>query len=538
MILINGRQFEILENLYTFLYQLGVLGIRNLFVDATNIDQQNLQEKNHQVGHMAEIYRNAAKVLVWLGPSADHSDELFAFMNNPTTSSAFDGLRLNGPDLHSSEHCDRLFGISATREKFAKFAVAFERFLDRNYWARAWIKQEILLGCQVELMVGAETIYWLVFATFIAQYVKTASSSPSDLKLCEAIKASGAYHLCNWQGSSTSAKHDLASIVLRFIRSECAKLHDKVYAYLGMAEDVGSISVDYKTPLSDLLSSVLLSSGSLFTIDQIFHICRHLEFGVAQLALSLNMALRTPKALVLAADRIDTTDDLETPLSADLLSSPLSADSGSEIQNYSDEIRGCVPVSPRAMLILGIELLTREDYGSQSSLMYQADSQTFFSCSCDGCRQADSYYGLLLLLQRTKPDSDFHLYLADSGTVKLRRSQQRYTTHQIYHVFSDHEHEQYTAMAIKIDDEAVKSFPGWRIVLFHVPYDTNFQSLYPLTRRRGHDTEVWTLEELISATSHIDELSSKSDFLKTIVAMKGRPVNINSGRPKLVLSFS
>lgn len=44
---------------------------RYLWVDAICINQSNIEEKNHQVAQMGDIYRNAEKVIVWLGLQQD-----------------------------------------------------------------------------------------------------------------------------------------------------------------------------------------------------------------------------------------------------------------------------------------------------------------------------------------------------------------------------------------------------------------------------------------------------------------------------------
>jgi hypothetical protein len=47
---------------------------RKLWVDALCIDQANLEERASQVNIMRKIYKEADKVLVWLGPRAENSD--------------------------------------------------------------------------------------------------------------------------------------------------------------------------------------------------------------------------------------------------------------------------------------------------------------------------------------------------------------------------------------------------------------------------------------------------------------------------------
>lgn len=46
-----------------------------LWVDSVCINQHNIQERNEQVSSMARIYRQAAQVIVWLGPDDDRMDE-------------------------------------------------------------------------------------------------------------------------------------------------------------------------------------------------------------------------------------------------------------------------------------------------------------------------------------------------------------------------------------------------------------------------------------------------------------------------------
>lgn len=84
-ITVNGHQFPLTENLFTALKN-----IRNAnkaataissapvtsfwWIDAICIDQDNVLERNAQVGMMTRIYRKSYGVHVWLGESAEDSD--------------------------------------------------------------------------------------------------------------------------------------------------------------------------------------------------------------------------------------------------------------------------------------------------------------------------------------------------------------------------------------------------------------------------------------------------------------------------------
>lgn len=47
---------------------------RVFFIHAICIDQQNIKERGEQVALMGEVYRRAARTIVWLGPGGDDSD--------------------------------------------------------------------------------------------------------------------------------------------------------------------------------------------------------------------------------------------------------------------------------------------------------------------------------------------------------------------------------------------------------------------------------------------------------------------------------
>ncbi|OAL43075.1 heterokaryon incompatibility, partial [Pyrenochaeta sp. DS3sAY3a] len=67
-ILINGKTFKVRRNLWDFLRVAQTKLFNNfLWIDALCIDQQNTQERNHQVQQMGNIYSRAKTVLLWLG---------------------------------------------------------------------------------------------------------------------------------------------------------------------------------------------------------------------------------------------------------------------------------------------------------------------------------------------------------------------------------------------------------------------------------------------------------------------------------------
>jgi hypothetical protein len=74
-IICNGESISISSNLHSALLTFrSTTRILPLWVDFLCINQQDIQERNQQVGMMRSIYANSSEVLIWLGPNmaGDH----------------------------------------------------------------------------------------------------------------------------------------------------------------------------------------------------------------------------------------------------------------------------------------------------------------------------------------------------------------------------------------------------------------------------------------------------------------------------------
>lgn len=82
------------------------------------INQKDIPERNQQIKLMSQIY-GTAEVVVWLCPEADESNLAFKALNHPIK---------DDPNM-----------LQTTEQEFA----AFIRLLNRDYFERMWIIQEI-----------------------------------------------------------------------------------------------------------------------------------------------------------------------------------------------------------------------------------------------------------------------------------------------------------------------------------------------------------------------------------------------------------
>ncbi|KAF2032829.1 HET-domain-containing protein, partial [Setomelanomma holmii] len=116
------------NNLYEFLCQRSSsMSEPELFwIDAICIDQSNVQERNHQVNLMKQIYVKASRVCIWLGVEAENSSLAMDYL----CAKGAQKLRRKGFGYHPFW----------TKEE----GKALAELCERPYWRRMWIVQEVV----------------------------------------------------------------------------------------------------------------------------------------------------------------------------------------------------------------------------------------------------------------------------------------------------------------------------------------------------------------------------------------------------------
>jgi hypothetical protein len=127
---INSALCEVRVNLWQALFHLRLENKpRILWIDALCINQADINERNHQVTQMGKIYRNASRVVVWLGESDSASSTAMKMLREV-------GLRKDFRRVYRFlfRHCS----INTLNDIHSIFL--------REYWSRLWIVQEVSMG--------------------------------------------------------------------------------------------------------------------------------------------------------------------------------------------------------------------------------------------------------------------------------------------------------------------------------------------------------------------------------------------------------
>ncbi|KAM7210539.1 Heterokaryon incompatibility protein (HET) domain containing protein [Rhypophila decipiens] len=216
---------------------------RFIWVDSICINQDDNKEKTHQVQMMTKIYALASRVVVWLREPG-HG-------NSPSGVSRALELIRRGADHHSGDivmvRSDRPFKLAA------RDAADMSLLLQRSWFRRIWVLQEISAAREVVMIEGPQEINGFTFASGLELLKLDASESPKEH--LDAIRRTQMAATLIQRALSRSrmlSPKDLSSdqftlgvdtlsaLIDMFHDHDATDRRDKLFALLGMGSDVPS----------------------------------------------------------------------------------------------------------------------------------------------------------------------------------------------------------------------------------------------------------------------------------------------------------
>ena len=268
---LNYKPIQIRYNLFTFLFRLRqqIRKPRTLWVDAISISQVDLDEKGQQVSIIGRIFSLAQRVLVWLGEHADGSEHIIRFRpkHNVLLRHVLRGFRPREP-------VEEQLSEEATQTRALRWA----ELLDRPYWRRAWIIQEIAQARSITVHCGNDYQAWeqlfhytgVPWGRFdLAQKAETYRLWDEDGEVPEdpgTIELHSGVHeistllqpLHGLERVRLSRSHNdhatsLAIFLSTFSKMDprCVERRDKVYAFLSLDTSHTRIVPDYRVRPSE-----------------------------------------------------------------------------------------------------------------------------------------------------------------------------------------------------------------------------------------------------------------------------------------------
>lgn len=166
-IIVDKKWLEVTSNAYEILQDRASLYRSTLlWIDCICINQADDDEKSSQVAMMSDIYRQATRVIMWLGLSPD-AEQAFSLLGDlyerPITWSELPATQqaLFQPFFQGRAQRFALF------DKYDPRFAALARLLKHSYFFRVWITQEIVFGKTVHVRCGGCWIDWTRFSSVI-----------------------------------------------------------------------------------------------------------------------------------------------------------------------------------------------------------------------------------------------------------------------------------------------------------------------------------------------------------------------------------
>ncbi|KAI1326464.1 heterokaryon incompatibility protein-domain-containing protein [Xylariaceae sp. FL0255] len=162
----------ITESLYFALHGLrSHEGVRTLWIDALCINQRDIDERNHQVSVMQQIYSKAQRVVIWLGK------EYLQFTESIGQIQGF--LRLRAGDrekFDSNLSLEKPHGF----EGFEQYQYSFMARIFNNPWfSRVWVIQEAVNATSTIVKCGKHEIAWPILLRFNKCLIQAMRKTPA-----------------------------------------------------------------------------------------------------------------------------------------------------------------------------------------------------------------------------------------------------------------------------------------------------------------------------------------------------------------------
>lgn len=246
---LEGHPFHVTANLHGALSRLQTSTMtRPMWIDAICINQDNLQERSQQVVKMGDIFRQATKVITWLGDADIESGLAFSMLQNLKDC------------LHDRNSVRRILKDEKNLENLYGLYSLFYR----DYWWRVWVIQEVTLAKTITILCGSDSFLWsdlvAIQETLAAHHLRDidiiAHDRPKLSFLRVSIESRGPRAMFVSTGQETT---DLTQTLLQHRFKESSDPKDMIYSLVGLsnAHRDPRFVVDYSKSVCQVYTDVV-----------------------------------------------------------------------------------------------------------------------------------------------------------------------------------------------------------------------------------------------------------------------------------------
>ena len=258
---IDGHPLEVTANLVDALHALADADIKTaarkshyLWIDSICINQDDQLERAAQVVIMSSIYGSAQNVIIWLGREDEFTKDALAAINALSKIPRQRHSEVKLSDWYNQGEVLRRLGV--LQEITPHRWLGLVAFLNRPWFRRAWIVQEVILARDAVIVCGRNILPWSMLSDTIAFLTSTTWHDQISTDQMRAINSvvrnpgpygklldahvnvgMAAIYLESTRAGIASAGH---KAVFRYLIEahrfcEASDPRDMIYAFLGLA---------------------------------------------------------------------------------------------------------------------------------------------------------------------------------------------------------------------------------------------------------------------------------------------------------------
>lgn len=230
---VNGKPFYVRQNLHDFLHHARTSYPGEfLWIDAMCINQQDTEERNHQVRQMDRIYRSAHVVVSWLG-SGD--EDLEAWLPHDTSASiteiSHETIQQYIEDAPVEVVLENLMTLS-----------------ELEYWQRLWIVPEVLAAEKLQILYGRLSLSWSDLGVLLG-YIFTKEDTMNKIQAQQLREIRGsrmaAFVAERLEQTNAVRQYKFQTLLSSYGMNDCSDKRDRVFALITLAGDMEASEIDY-----------------------------------------------------------------------------------------------------------------------------------------------------------------------------------------------------------------------------------------------------------------------------------------------------
>lgn len=262
----DNASFSVTPNLESALKRLRKPDVaRSLWIDQLCIDQDNVQEKEQQLGLVPDIFRKSSKLLIWLGDDGDESRKAYKMIDRllklyPNANLDDNQSKDDPPGQgRGSIGLDQLKSQGLPGPKDAGWQ-ELRSLLSRPWFSRIWVVQEASFATNAIFLWGKDySIIWqdlMSLMRLVLEYLPRALLG-SDI-IFQGLPANSVFYIAATTRTLRNGAHDddLFNLALTYKAYGATNPQDKLYALLNLSNS--SQTADYGQSMESIFHEMAL----------------------------------------------------------------------------------------------------------------------------------------------------------------------------------------------------------------------------------------------------------------------------------------